>query len=154
MSFLEKGIVTPAILKLKLYAMNKRLFNLHKTATAGTLQQKWSSFLIVQSDVHYNQTAFTASWSKSLTLFALLTTRAKLLKISNILQFKLLSCRAPTFPFWGLCHHIKHLPIWPLTVSIVSVVRLREIFRIIESMVKVKWLGPTLGVRLTNESVS
>ena len=153
MSVLEKGIVTPAILKLKLYAMNKRLFNLHKTATAGTLQQKWSSFLIVQSDVHYNQTAFTASWSKSLTLYALLTTRAKLLNISNILQFKLLSCRAPTFPFWGLCHHIKHLPIWPLTVSKVSVVRLREMFRIIESMVTVKWLGPTWGVRLTNESV-
>ena len=99
MSVLEKGIVTPAILKLKLFAMNKRLFNLQKTATAGTLQQKWSSFLIVQSDVHYNETAFTASWSKCLTLYALLTTRAKLLNISNILQFKLLSYRAPTFPF-------------------------------------------------------
>ena len=83
MSVLENGIVTPAILKLKLYEMNKRLFNLHKTATAGTLQQKWSSFLIVQSDVHYNQTAFTASWSESLTLYALLITRARLLNIKH-----------------------------------------------------------------------
>ena len=83
MFVLEKGIVTPAILKLKLYMMNKRLFNLHKTATAGTLQRKWSSFLIVQSHVHYNQTAFTASWSKSLTLFALLTTKARLLNIKH-----------------------------------------------------------------------
>ena len=57
MSVLDKGIVTPAVLKLKLYAMNKRLFNLHKTAKTRTMQQKWSSFLIVQSHVHYNQTA-------------------------------------------------------------------------------------------------
>ena len=34
------GVVTPVILTLKLSTINTRLFNLHKTATTGTLQQK------------------------------------------------------------------------------------------------------------------
>ena len=34
--------MTPVILTLKLSTINTSLFNLHKTATTGTLQQKWN----------------------------------------------------------------------------------------------------------------
>ena len=119
--------VTPVILKLNLFAMNSRVFNLNGTAKNWNIvTEKWNFFLTVQSNVLYKQT-FTASWSQSVTVYT--GTGARLQNIKH-------------FPIYCHVEHLhfclkyfsllKALLNCPLEVSKVSVVRL------IESIVTVK----------------
>ena len=66
--------------------------------------KKWNYFLIVQSNNQCKWT-FTASWSKTVTVNTLRT--GKTTKYWRFCNY-VLSCRAPTFLFWGIFPCIQH----------------------------------------------